>query len=211
LENSSFLNFFFAPYLESSSLDITLEITAVLLGFVSVFLAKKNHIGVYPSGLVSTGIFVYILFKAFLLGDMIINTYYFIMSIYGWYFWSQKKENKMVNKITHMNIKEKKISVLIFLLSCVFIFGIYFYFNHWNNWVSYIDIFTTGIFFVGMWLMAKRKIEHWIFWVIGDFISVPLYLYKGLGIASLQYLIFSFIAIFGYLEWKKILEVEKSA
>ena len=210
MENSPFFNFFFSPYAESSFLDISLETTAVLLGFASVFLAKKNHIGVYPTGLVSTGIFVYILLKAFLLGDMFINIYYFIMSIYGWYFWTQKKENKIVNKIARMNIRERKISILIFLLSCIFIFWIYFYFNRWDSWVAYVDIFTTGIFFVGMWLMAKRKIEHWIFWIIGDFISVPLYIYKGLGISSLQYFFFSFIAIFGYLEWKNILETREN-
>ena len=75
----------------------------------------------------------------------------------------------------------------------------------WNSYTAYIDNLTTAIFFVGMWLMANRKIESWFFWILGDVISVPLYLYKGLTFTSLQYLIFTFIAISGYYTWKKIL------
>ena len=77
------------------------------------------------------------------------------------------------------------------------------YFDKWTDWTAPVDSFTTALFFVGMWLMARRKIEHWIFWIVGDVISVPLYLYKGLGLTSIQYLIFTFIAILGYIQWKK--------
>ena len=79
----------------------------------------------------------------------------------------------------------------------------------WTGWTAYVDTITTGVFFVGMWLMAKRKIENWIYWIVGDVISVPLYLYKGLAFTSLQYLIFTVIAIYGYLSWKKILSSEQ--
>jgi nicotinamide mononucleotide transporter len=75
----------------------------------------------------------------------------------------------------------------------------------WTSWVAYVDTLTTAIFFVGMWLMARRKVENWIFWIIGDLISIPLYFYKGFTFTSLQYLGFTVIAIFGYLTWKKLL------
>jgi nicotinamide mononucleotide transporter len=135
---------------------------------------------------------------------MLINGYYFIMSIYGWYVWT-KKENNIVTPISRVSLKEKKIAVLIFIFSIIFVYGVYNYFDKWNSISAYIDNFTTAIFFVGMWLMAKRKIENWIFWIIGDIISVPLYFYKGLTFTSLQYLIFTFIAIAGYYSWKKTL------
>jgi nicotinamide mononucleotide transporter len=77
------------------------------------------------------------------------------------------------------------------------------YLGKWNSWTAPIDTFTTALFFVGMWLMARRKIEHWVCWIIGDLISIPLYLYKGLALTSFQYLIFTLISILGYLEWKK--------
>ena len=89
--------------------------------------------------------------------------------------------------------------------SLLFIYFIYYQFDKWNSWTAYVDTITTAIFFVAMWLMAKRKVESWIFWIIGDIITVPLYFYKGLTISSIQYLIFTVLAILGYLSWKKIL------
>ena len=80
------------------------------------------------------------------------------------------------------------------------------YFDKWNNWTAYVDNITTAIFFVAMWLMARRKIESWIFWIIGDLITVPLYFYKGLTISSIQYIIFLILAVLGYISWKKILD-----
>ena len=83
------------------------------------------------------------------------------------------------------------------------VFVVYQIFEMWTSWVAYVDTFTTALFFVGMWLMAKRKIENWIFWIIADIISVPLYFYKGFTFTSLQYLSFTILAIFGFLAWKK--------
>ena len=136
---------------------------------------------------------------------MLINAYYFVMSIYGWYYWSQKKESIYINRVDFTNARERQISVVLFFLSLGFIFGVYQIFDRWNNWTAYIDTLTTAIFFVGMWLMARRKVENWIFWIVGDIISIPLYFVKGLTLTSLQYLIFTIIAIFGYRAWKKIL------
>jgi nicotinamide mononucleotide transporter len=194
----------FEQYSQYDDLDIILEIIGVVFGLLSVWFSKNNNILVYPTGMISTSIFIYLLYKWILLGDMLINGYYFIMSIYGWYVWT-KKENNIVTPISRVSLKEKKIAVLIFIFSIIFVYGVYNYFDKWNSISAYIDNFTTAIFFVGMWLMAKRKIENWIFWIIGDIISVPLYFYKGLTFTSLQYLIFTFIAISGYYSWKKIL------
>lgn len=184
-------------------LEIYLEISGVFLGLMSVWFAKKNNIAVYPTGMISTGIFVYILYKANLLGDMLINAYFFIMSIYGWFFWTQKIEGFTLNTIGLMRKKEIHISIILFTGSLLSVLLIYKFFDKWNNWSSPIDAFTTSLFFVAMWLMARRKIEHWIIWIVGDIISIPLYIYKGLALTSIQYLIFTLIAIFGYIEWKR--------
>jgi nicotinamide mononucleotide transporter len=193
----------FDQYKTYSTLDITLEIVAVIFGFLSVWFSKQNKIWVFPTGMISTLIFVYLLFKWELLGDMLINGYYFIMSIYGWYIWTRKLDKIHVNQISTTTFKEKKISIILFIAALLFVFIIYQKFDKWTSWVAYIDTITTAIFFVGMWLMAKRKIENWIFWIVGDLISVPLYLYKGFTFTSFQYFGFTFIAIFGYLAWKK--------
>ncbi len=201
---SQIFNLLFEQYSQYQTFDIFLEITAVVFGLLSVWYSKNNNILVYPTGMISTSIFIYLLFKWVLLGDMMINAYYFIMSIYGWYIWT-RKENKVTTPISRVNSFEKKIAILIFLFSIVFVYSIYVYFDKWGSLTSYIDNITTAIFFVGMWLMAKRKIENWVFWIVGDVISVPLYFYKGLTFTSLQYFIFTFIAIAGYYSWKKIL------
>ena len=195
--------FFFEQYASYETIDIVLEIIAVVFGFLSVWFSKQNKIWVFPTGMISTSIFVYLLLKWGLLGDMMINGYYFIMSVYGWYVWTRKIDDTQVTPISKINFKEKKISVAIFFATLLFVFVIYKTFDKWSDWVAYADTITTAIFFVGMWLMAKRKIENWIFWIIGDIISVPLYLYKGFTFTSFQYLGFTFIAIFGYLAWKK--------
>ncbi|MBT7574327.1 MAG: nicotinamide mononucleotide transporter [Flavobacteriaceae bacterium] len=201
---SEIFDLLFEQYSHYQTKDIVLEIIAVVFGLLSVWYSKNNNILVFPTGMISTTIFIYLLYKWVLLGDMMINAYYFVMSIYGWFIWT-RKENNTVTPITRMNSNEKKIGVLIFLSSLMFVYLVYVYFDKWGTITSYIDNLTTAIFFVGMWLMAKRKIENWIFWIIADIISIPLYFYKGLTFTSLQYLIFTFIAIAGYYSWKKIL------
>ena len=198
-------DFFFGQYTDYSSIDILLEITAVIFGFMSVWYSKQNKIWVFPTGMISTSIFVYLLLKWELLGDMMINGYYFIMSIYGWYIWTKKVNDTEMTPISITSLQEKKIGIVIFIATLFFVYIVYKTFNKWTSWVAYVDTITTAIFFVGMWLMAKRTIESWIFLIIGDIISVPLYFYKGLTISSIQYLIFTVLAILGYLSWKKIL------
>ena len=203
---SPVFDFLFGQYIGYASIDVVLEITGVLFGLLSVWYAKKNNIWVYPTGMISTSIFVYLLFKWALLGDMIINAYYFIMSAYGWYYWSKREEQVVVHPITSTTKKEFKTALLLFVASLLFVIWIYQVFDKWRDWTAYVDTLTTAIFFVGMSLMARRKIEHWLFWILGDIISIPLYFYKGLTLTSLQYVIFTLIAMYGYRSWKKILD-----
>jgi len=191
------------PYMGYEIGDIFLEIVAVVMGLASVYFAKKDHLWVYPTGMISTAIYVYLLVQAGLVGDVLINAYYFIMSLYGWFYWTQKKEGITVHAIASINLRETLMSVFLFIGSIVGVGLLYVFFDKANDWTAPVDTLTTALFFVGMWLMARRKIQHWIFWIIGDVISVPLYLVKGFGLTSLQYIIFTLIAIFGYREWKK--------
>jgi nicotinamide mononucleotide transporter len=196
-------NLLFEQYSSYAVLDIIMEITAVFFGFASVWYSKQNNILVFPTGLISTSIFVYLLFKWQLLGDMMINGYYFIMSIYGWYVWTRKVDTENVTPISRVTKREQKFGIVIFVSTLVLVYEVYQFFEMWTNWVAYVDTLTTALFFVGMWLMAKRKIENWYFWIIADIISVPLYLYKGLTFTSIQYFGFTILAIFGFLAWKK--------
>lgn len=208
---SPIFDWFFAQYAEVPAHLIVLELIGVFFGFLSVWFSKQDNILVYPTGIISTAIFVYILAVYGLLGDMMINAYYFAMSIYGWYIWTRKVDETHYTPITRTTKAENKQSVYIFIATLIFVFAVYEYFDKWNNWTAYVDTVTTAIFFVGMWLMAKKKLENWIYWIIGDLISVPLYLYKGLVFTSFQYLLFTIIAIYGYRAWKRNLNIPETS
>jgi nicotinamide mononucleotide transporter len=202
---SSFYETFYQNLLDTS----WLEVIAVIFGLLSVWYAKKASILVYPTGIVSVVIYVYICLNAQLYADMGINAFYFFMSVYGWIMWTRKVDESKQRPITFLNKKDWLISAGMFIFSLVVIFLLLHYFKsdddaYWSNNIPYIDIFTTSIFIVGMWQMALKKVENWIFWIIGDVISVPLYFYKGLVFTSLQFFVFLIIAVLGYLEWKKL-------
>jgi len=198
-----FFDWIFAQYQDTPTYLIILEMVGVFFGFLSVWYSMRENILVFPTGIISTGIFVYILLIFGLLGDMLINAYYFTMSIYGWYVWTRKVDETHFIPITITTPKEKVWSLILFGSTVLFVVIVYLAFDKFDSWTAYVDTLTTAIFFVAMWLMAKKKLENWVYWIIGDVISVPLYLYKGLIFTSLQYLLFTIIAIFGYLAWKK--------
>tara|TARA_Y100000746_G_scaffold115207_1_gene98598 strand:- start:161 stop:778 length:618 start_codon:yes stop_codon:yes gene_type:complete len=202
---SELYNFFLDSYSSYSHLDIVLEFLAFSFGIISVIYAKKENILVYPTGIICTVITVYILFKAQYLGDMMMNVYYSIMSIYGWWNWSRKDKDKYLIKISRFSKNDLGLTIFLFILTICITYSVYLFSLNEIGIPNYIDVFTSGLFFTAMWLMANKKLESWIFWIIADIITVPLYAYRGLGMLSLQYIIFTILAIQGYLEWKKSL------
>ena len=196
-------------FLEQISFDLGLEFFAAVLGVLSVWYAKNNKILVYPTGIISTSIYVWILLKNQLLGDLIINAYFFLMSIYGWFFWSKKDEGIFQNKISRLNLNELIFGLIVFVFVFITVKYIYNISNWGKSYVSSIDTLTTAIFCSAMWFMARRKIEHWILWIVGDIISIPLYFHKGLYFTSIQYLTFTIIAILGFFTWLKELNKKK--
>ena len=203
-------DFFLEAYKNASTISIILEAIVFVFGIASVWYAKKENILVYPTGLVATIITVYLLYKAQYFGDMMMNFYYSVMSIYGWWNWSRKKNNKIVVPISRTTFKEKIIGFMLVILTMIVTYAVYRYFGNEIKTENYIDIFTSGIFFTAMWYMANKKLENWTLWIFADLITVPLYAYRGLGILSLQYIIFTILAIQGYFAWKKSLDKNQS-
>ena len=197
--------FFLKAYHNAPTSQIVLEAIAFVFGILSVWYAKKEDILVYPTGIICTVITVYLLYVNQYFGDMMMNLYYSIMSVYGWWNWSRKKENKPVVPITRTSSKEKQIGVFLFIVTLIITYLVYKGFGYAMEIPNYIDVVTSGIFFTAMWYMATKKLENWTLWIIGDLITIPLYAYRGLGILSLQYVIFTILAIQGYRSWKKSL------
>lgn len=200
---SDIIEFLLSPYQSASFQDIALEITAVLFGIASVYFAKQEKIAVYPTGIVSTVIYVYVCWTFELYGDFLINIYYTAMSIYGWILWSKINGDQTELQITYSERKDWIKASAIFLSTAILVVLVYRYFDRFDRFTDYADTFTTGMFFAAMWLMANKKIEHWILWIIANSISIPLYLVKGLGFTAIQYFLFLILAYQGWLAWKK--------
>ena len=225
---NTIVDFFLEPYQQVAGINIFLEFIAAVLGITSVFYAKKENILVYPTGIISTGLYVYLLSQWALYGDLIINIYYTLMSLYGWYMWTRisNKTHKPL-KISRTNYLDNIKAFAIFVFTAIFVIVVYRYYNvmpdlnfidsihyafqkisagsliEFRKATPYLDTFTTAAAFVAMWLMANKKIENWIFWIITNIVSIPLYFVKGYGFTGIQYTIFFVLAFLGYKEWKK--------
>lgn len=198
------IDFLINQFKNVTVLQISLEFLVFIFGILSVYFAKKENVWVYPTGLISTIITVYLLYQAAYFGEMTMNFYYSIMSIYGWYKWTTKSSVPEL-LITKTTSKEKIIGVVLFVLTMVITYLVYVFFDYNLEISNYIDIFTSGIFFTAMWYMALKKIESWILWIIGDCIAVPLFAHRNLVMLSLQYFIFTILAVMAFLQWNKIL------
>ncbi len=218
-------NWLFGQYADYPMLFIGLELIAVIFGVASVLLASRLNVLVFPIGIISTAIFVYLLWQWQLFGDLFINAYYTAMGIYGWFNWSKNKTNAAQDDISIEHIQASDVPTLALLASATVAFvALIYYFRpvisndfsfdgavlgmHLFTWVDYTDMLTTALFLMAMWLMANRKIEHWLLWIVADAISVPLYFYKGFTFTALQYVVFTLIAIWAYYEWQRRYHVQ---
>jgi len=230
------IDFLVQPYETATTFNIILEFLAALFGVISVFYARKENILVFPSGIISTAIYVYLLAQWTLYGDLIINIYYTLMSIYGWYMWSKIIDDQKNHiEISRTNTKDKLKATGIFPFTSAFVIAVYRYYDvmpsdlgfaesvhyaieklssgsltDFRTATPFLDTFTTGIFFAAMWLMANKKIENWTLWIVGDIVSIPLYFVKGYGFTGIQYTIFLVLAIMAYISWRKAIENQKN-
>src|SRR5690554_46330 len=178
-----------------------LEWIAVTTGIMSVWYSMKENIWVYPTGIINTVIYIYLAFSFKLYADMGVNFYYTIMSMYGWYYWLNTDGDEDQVPVTTNSRKENIISVIIFSGSLAILIFVLTYFT--DSDVPVWDATTTSFAILGMWLMARKKLENWLAWILTNLVSIPLYFYKGLILTSFQFLIFTILAVMGYLAWRK--------
>lgn len=182
------------------------EYIAVFAGIASVWFSKKENIWVYPIGLINTVIYIYLSFKYHLIGEASVNFYYTVMSIYGWILWSKKdqQQHHIVN-IRFSNKKEWLQQVLFFLFFYVVVYFSLVYLKQLfaSGAIPWADAFASATAYTGMWLMAKKKVESWYWWIATNIASIPLYFVKGLVFTSVYYVVLLVLAILGLLEWKQ--------
>jgi len=184
-----------------------IEFVAVVTGLLSVWFARKENILVYPVGIVSVLIYVYLCYHAGLYADMAINAFYFVMSVFGWYTWTHMSTQTQ----DHLPISRLKTPAMLLCIALIAVFTVIIHYiltHYTNSTVPFWDSLTTSIFIIAMYLMALKKIENWLLWIIGDFFCIFLFYNKDLKLSALQYLVFFALAIAGYIEWSKRIKRE---
>ncbi|MFM7400916.1 MAG: nicotinamide riboside transporter PnuC [Bacteroidota bacterium] len=190
-----------------------LEFVAVVFGILSVVYSRAENILVYPTGLVNTTLYIYLSVQAGLYAEASVNGYYTIMSIAGWVWWARKKtDGEHQLRITGSSATDWRNALLFFGFFWVSLWWLLDRFT--DSSVPLADGFAAASAYTGMWLMARKKLENWIWWIVTNIASIPLYFSKGFVFTSFQYLVFLVLAVMGYAEWRRKLaqsEVAKSA
>ena len=183
-----------------------LEYIGVTTGIACVWLGKKENILNYPVGLVSTTIYVYLSFSGHLLGEASVNLFYTVMNVYGWILWARKDASTQHTLVITRSDAGDWIKGLLFFGTCwvVLYISLYYAKRYFApGAIPLADSFSAAAAYTGMWLLTKKKIENWIWWIITDIASIPLYFVKGYVFTSFQFGVFLVIAILGLLEWRK--------
>ena len=192
--------------MELGQLNFILELIAVITGVVGVWYAKKENILVYPIGIISVLIWVYLCWIGKMYGQSLVNFSFFIINIFGWYNWSRKNDDQSnAVEIQFNNYLQNVIVIIITLLLWVLLY--YFLLKYKADYEAVIYVFLealiTAMNFVAMFLLAWKRIENWIYWIIADIMCIPLFIHKDYVIGVFQFSFFIVIAFLGYIEWKK--------
>ena len=183
-----------------------LEFIAVIAGIGSVWFSKKENILVYPVGLINTIIYIFLSLKGNLFGEASVNLYYTIMSIYGWIMWARRNpEHHHVLQISYSNRREWMHQLLFFLVFYLIIFVALSWLKKAfaPEAIPWADALASASAYTGMWLMTRKKIENWYWWIITNIASIPLYFSKGYVFTSFQFMVLLVLAIAGLLSWQK--------
>jgi nicotinamide mononucleotide transporter len=197
---------FYQQFIDGMRQTTPLEYIAVVTGIISVWYSRLENIWVYPTGLISTIIYIYLSADRHLFGEASVNFYYTVMSIYGWYLWLKKDNNKHhVVTIKYSSSKEWMQQLLFFVFFYIIIFSSLTWLKQTfgKDTIPWADAFASATAYTGMWLMARKKIESWYWWIATNIASIPLYFVKNFVFSSVFYVILLVMAVFGLIEWKK--------
>ena len=183
-----------------------IEIIAIVSGIISVWFSRKENIWVYPSGLINTLVYVYLSFEGDLFGEAAVNFYYTIMSLYGWYNWMRKDQSKtLIVHVTHSSKSEWHGELGFFAGIYVVIFIALTYIKNAfaPGAIPWADALASASAFTAMWLMTKKKVNSWVWWIVTNVASIPLYFVKGYTFTAVYYIILLVLAIMGLQTWRK--------
>jgi len=183
-------------------IDNIIEIIGTIAGLIFLYLEIKQNKWLWPVGLLTSVMYIYVFFIAKLYADMSLQFYYVFISIYGWIIWSYgSNQSKKELPVTHLS---RKLFLILFGVSmAIYVFISYVLVNFTDGSVPYWDAFTTALSIVATWMLARKILEQWLVWVVVNSVSLGLYIYKGLYPTSILFFFYTVLAVIGYLQWKK--------
>ena len=187
--------------------DNFVEILGVVFSLLYLLFSIKQNILLWPTGMISAILYMAVFYQSKFYADMGLNGYYFLISIYGWVQWSARDKKKGGGGLQLTRIKLKYGAVLGIITILAFAVIGFILDRYTDSPVPYWDAFTTALSFTATWMLARKIIEHWILWVIVDVVSMGLYLYRGLYPTLLLFAIYTVMAVLGYIQWKKTLQI----
>ena len=180
-----------------------LEWVSTVSQVVSVWYARKNNVLVYPTGIIGVLIAAWLYFDSAVYADGSLNIYFFLMSVYGWYNWVQKKdETHYTYPVKWCTKSQLSVGIVFFIFSWGLLWWVLAKFTNSNTPV--LDSLVSSSAITAMWWMAKRKVENWLAWIFSNIIAIPLNFYKHFYLFTLMYVLFLVLALWGFLEWKKL-------
>lgn len=187
-----------------------LEIIGTIIGLLYLWLEYRASIYLWIAGIIMPAIYIFVYYKAGLYADFGINIYYLLAAVYGWIIWKygSKKQEKTELPITRIPLKYLPPLTAVFIIALLGI--VWILINFTDSTVPWLDSFTTALSIVGMWMLARKYVEQWWAWILVDIVCFGLYIYKELYFTSGLYGLYSIIAIFGYLKWKKMMHGQSS-
>lgn len=191
-----------ASFFEESKAYGFLESAAVLSALIYIYLASKGKRLCFLFGLISSVIYVYLTIQLKLYFDTFINGYYIYMSFAGWFAW--KNQNNREIEVLNLSKKELSLSLILGILATLTL--AFFADNYSDAALPYADAFTTVFSIIATWMVVKKYLENWLFWIVIDAVASGMYFYKELYLTSMLFALYTIIAINGYFKWKKLLK-----
>jgi len=192
-----------------------IEILGAISGLLYLYFAIRQKIWLWPLGLITSALYIYVFYGERLYADMGMNIYYVVISIYGWYYWLHGSGSQETNTLRISRLTQKLGVILLIITACIYVVLVYMLkklpelLNVEVSELLYWDAFTTAASIVATWMLARKIIQHWLIWIVVDAVSLGLYVYKGMYPTVVLFLVYTLMAFKGYIEWKKEIQTEK--
>jgi nicotinamide mononucleotide transporter len=178
-----------------------LEIVSVLFGLGYVVLAARENIWCWPAAFIGTGTAVFLFWDASLVMESALNVYYLAMAIFGWWQWRAGGDNNPGLLISSW--KSRQHLVAISLISVLTLVSGYLLSTRSAAALPYVDSFTTWSAVITTWMVARKILQNWLYWIVIDLVAMWLFAERGLYLYALLFLLYSLIAVIGHFQWNK--------